>query len=357
MKKYFFGKAFVLLSLLAFAFSCSPTIKNFEKYQKQFLPKTSFMPNQENIEGKAPKVAVFALDENSNKVATDSKLGVSIANNVENILSQNRLAKLVDRSAVAKLQKEVALVEMNKTGSYKGPQVADYAVSGSISNADFSKTYSSEKIFFDPKSKSLINIPAKFTYTSNVSGNLKIYELPSLSVVEAIEFSGKQSRSENVKQNGGVNFAGLQIGGEQAEGVDRDDGLVRKAGEDAIQDIAVDIKNLFAKKGYILEKRSYDGKSIFKITLGSLDGIKQGDEFEVFGQYEVENPLNNRIEVERRLIAKGVVADKIDPKTSWVIIGDENSVNAIRIGDSVKMKYERSAFSKAMKVSKSIMPN
>jgi hypothetical protein len=39
-------------------------------------------------------------------------------------------------------EKEIALAEMNKSGSYKGPQVADYAISGAIGNAGFTKKYS-----------------------------------------------------------------------------------------------------------------------------------------------------------------------------------------------------------------------
>ena len=253
---------YLLLTLLIA--SCAPTIKNFENYQKQFLSKTSFMPSKENLEGKSPKIAVFALDDNNIQVASQASLGSSAANNIENILSNNRLAELVDRKAVTKLQKEIALVEMNKTGSYKGPQVADYIISGTISNAGFTSKYSNGSTFYDPKSGSLVTIPPKYTYSSDISGNLKIYSLPSLSVVDAIEFSGRKVRSETVQQNGGLSLGSLQIGGEKVKGSDRDDNLVRRAGEDAIEGIKIDLQNALAKKGYILEKRVFEDKTIFK---------------------------------------------------------------------------------------------
>jgi hypothetical protein len=344
------------LFLILLISSCAPTIKNFEKYQKQFLSKTNFMPSKENLEGKAAKVVVFSLDENDNQVATQSGLGNSVANNIENVISQNRLAELVDRKAANKLQKEISLAEMNKTGSYKGPLVADYAVSGSISNAGFTKKYSDGSTYLNPKTGTMVNIPPKFTYSSDVAGNLKVYELPSLAVVESIEFSGNKSRTENVQQDGGFKLGAIQLGGQQVKGTERDDNLVRKAGEDAIDDIKVDIKNFFAKKGYILEKRVYENKSIFKITLGSLDGIKHGDKFEIIGQYEVENPITNQAEIERRIIGTGTVTDKIDPKNSWVIVDDEKAINSVRLGDSVKMKYKKSSFAKVAKVASSMMP-
>jgi hypothetical protein len=342
------------LAILLLAASCSTTIKNLDQYQKQFLAKTEFMPTKENLENKPPKIVVFALDENNNEIATQTQLGNTIANNVENVLAQNRLAELVDRKANNKLQKEIALTEMNKTGAYKGPKVADYAISGTISNAGFSSKYSSGSTFINPKTRQIVSIPPKYTYSSDVSGNLKIYELPSLTVVQTIEFAGKKSRSENVQQNGGLNLGGLQIGGEQAKGINRDDNLVRQAGEDAVSEIAVDIKNALAKKGYILEKRTLDNKTAFKISLGSEDGLKQNDKFEVTGKYEIENAITGESEIESRIIAQGSVSNIIDPKSSWVVVEDTKQAEKIRLGDSLKMKYKKSPFSGVIKITKSL---
>ena len=343
------------LALLLLLCSCSTTISNFDEYQKQFLSKTKFMPSPENIAGKAPKVVVFALDQNNNEIANQTNLGEALANNVENVLSKNRLAEIVDRKAASKLQKEIALAEMNKTGSYKGPIVADYAVSGAISNAGFTSKYSNGSTYYNPQSKQFVTIPPKYTYSSDVAGNLKIYELPSLTVVESIEFNAKKSRSEAVQQEGGLALGGIQIGGKKVEGAKRDDSLVRRAGEDAISDIEVDIKNFFAKKGYILEKRVLKDKAIFKISLGSADGIKQDDKFEVSGQYESENALTNQVEVERRIITTGSVSDIVDPKTSWVVMDDAKKAESIRLGDSVKMKYKKSRFAGVTKLATSML--
>ncbi len=313
------------------------------------------MPSKENLEGKAPKVVVFALDQNENEVATQTGLGESLANNVENVLGKNRLGEIVDRKAAIKLEKEIQLAEMKKTGSYKGPIVADYAISGAISNAGFTSKYSSGTSYYNPQSRQFVSIPPKYTYSADVAGNIKIYELPSLTVVQSIEFAGKKARSEAVQQEGGVSLGGLQIGGKKVEGTKRDDNLVRKAGEDAINEIEVEIKNFFAKKGYILEKRVLDNKSIFKISLGSDDGLKQDDKFEIIGQYESQNPITNEIEVERKIIATGSVSDLIDPKTSWVVIDDAKKAEAIRLGDSLKIKYKKSRFASLLKMATSML--
>lgn len=338
--------ALLLVFLLG---SCATTIKNFDKYEKQFMSKTSYMPSAENLEGKSPKVVVFAFEENDNEIAKNAALGKTIANNVESVLTQDRLIELVDRNSAEKLKKEIALSEANKTGSYKGPKIADYAISGAISNADFTSKYSAGSTYIDPKSMQAVSVPPKYTYSSSVSGNIKIYELPSLTVIENIDFSGAQSRSENVRQNGGLSFGALQVGGQQLDGTTRDDGLVRKAGEDAIEEAKSALKNAFAKKGYILEKRTFDGKAIFKITLGSQDGIKQDDDFEVIGQFEVENAISGATDVERRTIATGKVADQIHGKTAWVVINEKEKNNSIRLGDAVKIKYKKNQLESLMK--------
>lgn len=346
-------KKLYLLFLLT-AISCAPTIKNFSSYQKQFISKSQFLPTQADLDQKQSKVVVFAFDENENEVAKQASLGVSIANNVENILSKSRMVQLVDRSAAKKLEKEIQLAEMNKTGSYKGPQVADFAMSGSISDASFSSQYNSAQTYFDAKSKTFVNIPANYTYKSVVGGNIKIYELPSMSVVQNIDFKGIKKRVENVRQNGGLSLGGLQIGGTQADGATRDDGLVRRAGEVAIEDVIEDIKNVLVQKGYILEKRVFEDKTIFKISLGSQNGIAHGDKFDIVGTYESENSITGKVENESRIIVSGVVADKIDPKSAWVVLDDAKKINDVRLGDVVKMKYKKSRFASIMKMAQNM---
>jgi hypothetical protein len=345
---------FLMIALLG---ACAPTIADFNDYQNRSLSKSAFMPSAEVVAGKPYKIVVFELDEKSNSVASQARLGSSLAVNVENVLTNNHLAQLIDRNAAPKLGKEIALAEMNKTGSYKGPQIADYAVSGSIGNASFTSKYSSAMVMAN-RDGTLVRIPPKFTYSANVDGNIKIYELPSMTVAENLEFSGKRTRTENVQSNGGVSVLGLvDFGGQNANAASRDDNLVRQAGEDAIDSVSYEIKNFFAKQGYILEKRALKSKTIFKINVGSADGINQGDKFQVIAKYANQNAITNVVETEKRIIATGKVTDKIDPNYSWIVIDNKKDVELIRLGDAVKFKYERSFINKALRAINKIMPN
>jgi len=336
---------FLILTLLLT--SCSANIKkNFDKYQKQFLSKTEFMPSKKELKRKAPKIVIFSLDENGNLVATQSGLGQSIANNIENILAKNKLAEIVDRSANKKLKNEISLNELKGTSNYKGPKVADYAISGSISDASFISKYVNGTTYINPKNFQLVTIPPRYKYSSSVSGNIKIFELPSLTAIDTVEFKGASSRSENVKRKGGFSMGSIQIGGENIEGTNRDDGLVRKTAQSAIKKLKLKLQNIFAKTAYILEKRQYKNKTIFKIPLGRLDGLKKGDKIEITGKYEVENPITEEIEIENRIIAQGVISDKIEPKTSWIVISKEENAKKIRLGDKIKLQYKKGFFAK-----------
>lgn len=315
------------------------------------------MPSKESVKGAPPKVVVFDFTENDNKIATQSNLGNSLAINIENILTQNRLAELIDRKVAKKLEKEILLSQMNNSSSsYNGPKVANYAVSGTISNAGYNKKYTAGAMLYS-KERGLYKTPAKFKYSSNVSGNVKIYEVPSMTVIENFEFSGFASRSENIQKNGGVSIAGIiDIGVDKAKGLDRDDSLVRKAGQNAIDQVSTAVKNALAKRGYILEKRVLKKKVIFKVSLGSKDGIKHGDRFDIIGKFEIENPLTNEIEIENRILASGRVADKINPKFSFVVLDKKESNDRVRLGDTVKFKYKKSFSQKLSSFSKHI-PN
>jgi curli biogenesis system outer membrane secretion channel CsgG len=340
--------------LLVFSSCTSLNIKNVDQYQKQFLPSSKFMPSKEQLSGAKPKIVVFDFDVNDNEVAINSNLAQATADKVEAIIGNNLLAQIVDRKAANKLQKEIQLIEANKTGSYKGPIIADYAISGSISNASFVSKYSSGFTYFNYKTGQLTSVPPKYNYSSEVSGILKIYELPSLAVIEAVDFSGSDIRSEAAQQEGGLSLGAIQIGGKKVEGAKRDDSLVRNAAKEAIENIEIKLKNFFAKKGYILEKRVKDKKVIFKISLGSEDGIKKGDIFEVFAKYEIQNQITNETEIEKRFISLGKVTSEINAKSAFVIIDDEEKIDSIRLGDQIKMKYQLSASDKIFKFAKNM---
>jgi hypothetical protein len=326
-----------LAFFLLFTLSSCLSIKNFDSYQKVPMSESEFLPTKSQLKGKVSKVVVFPFDVGDNKIAKDADVSKVAITSVENILTENKLIKLIDRNSAKKLEKEIRLSEMKKSGGYKGPQISDYAVMGVFSNASFTSKYKAAMPGYKPGEGYYVT-PAHFEYKSNVGGNIKIYELPSMSVIENIEFEGVAIRKENAK-NEGVSVLGIiDIKGKRDDGAKRDDNLLRKAVKKAITSKIRKLKNVFAKKGYILEKRIFEEKAIFKISIGSEDGLKKGDKFEIIGKFEEENDITGDSELETRILAKGKISDRINSHSAWILI-DEDDYDRVRLGDVVKIKY------------------
>ncbi len=337
-------KTYIVILLALIFTSCAPKIKNFDSYNKQYLPQSSFLPTKKDLNSNLPKVVVFKFDSNNIETAKQAKLEESLAEYIENLISKNNLANILDRSSTKKLKDEIKLSELNQTGSYKGPQIADYAVSGSVSNASFSKKYKSSGVMYDSNTGALVSVPARYIYESDVEGSLKIYEIPSLKVLKNIKFSGYSTRQENVKSDG-LNIGSISFG-KKDPGLEKDNGLVRKAAGDAIKAVEPFLKQALIKKGYILEKRVHEDKVIFKVSLGSNNGIKHGDNLEIVGKYEIENPITKESEIEKRILAKGKVTNLINPKSCWIVLNKDKEISKIRLGDIVNMMYKQSEFTK-----------
>lgn len=323
-------KKLSLLTCLLLIISCAPKIKKFDMYQKAPLLKADIFPSSEEVEGRPLRVAIFPLENNDIAVAKQSKLGASIAVQLENVLMKDKLIELLDRKAYKKLKKEVALAEMGGEKSYTGPKVADYVIDGSINRAEFSSGYVAAVHDFDATTGKYTYIPPKWKYNSVVGGNIKVYSMPSLAVVKSFTFNGKAYKSENANSKQGAKK--------------RDDFLVKEAAKRALNKIDVDIKNFFAKKGYILEKRVLKKKVIFKISLGSNDGIKRGDRLIIYSKKTEKNPITGKSEMIESVISEGRVSDKINNESAWIVVKDKKKGNRIRVGDVVKIKYKKNVF-------------
>lgn len=329
------------LSLLCLlTISCAPTIKQFDSYKKAPMLQAKSMPSEEAVEGQPVRVAIFELETNDIKLAQNTKLGSSLAVDIESILTKDKLVDLVDRKASVKLQKEVALAEMKSDKTYTGPAVADYIISGAISRTNFTSQYIAAQHTFNVESGTYSYTPPKWNYVSEVGGNIKIYEIPSLGIVRTFEIDGKSNMSENAKS--------------KTSAKTEDAYLIKEASRDGLKHIKIDLKNFFAKKGYILEKRVLSNHTIFKISLGSKDGMKQGTKLVLYSKKAEENSITGSQEIIERKIAEAKIADIINAKSSWIIIKNKKDVEKIRLGDIVKVEYKKSFWHSAGKTSKGV---
>lgn len=312
-------------SVLLFS-GCGATIGNISAYQPCTLDSCDVMPSAEQLKSAKPKVVVFDFNENEIATAENAKLGRTIPGHVETQLTEGKAIELVDRKVAEKLQQEIMMAEMEGTSDYEGPAVADFAISGTIDNSGFTSRFQEAYTTQDKKGNTYYH-QAKFIYTAEVKGKIKIYEIPSLRVVKTIPFSDNSQRSEETRSS--------------MRPQTRDDELVRKAAADGIKSARLELKNFFAKKGFILEKRAKDNDTIFKVSLGSDGGMRSGDTCQIFTIKKNFNPITQEETLEEFCLGEGKVSEQVGPNYAWLVVKEDQLQEAPRLGDIVKIQYEK----------------
>ena len=143
------------------------------------------MPTKAQIKGAKTRVIVLEVDVSSADIAKKAKLGKVIRNKTESLLSDAGV-KVVDRKLAKKLQKEIQLAEIKGNHGYKGPEIADFSVTGQVVFSNFSTRYSAASRWVDKKGKAHY-VPAKCHYKAEIEATLKIHALPSLDLVDTIK--------------------------------------------------------------------------------------------------------------------------------------------------------------------------
>lgn len=327
------------LILVSALVSCAPKIKDFNAYNKQPLLKSKFINKKDFLQNK-PKIVVANFNNRDSAIARKANLGNIMAVKVENLLGASKLVKLQDRKAFKNLEQEIAIAEMQQTASYEGPVAADYAVSGEVNIADYQYKFISEKTSYNPKNGSIYRIAAQNKYIATFSGNLKIYQLPSLKISEVIPIEGKKVRMEDAVVNRSWLFnSTIDTSTLKKEDLE----LVQKAAAVAIEKSKHNLQNFFSslRKGYILEKRAKGSKMIFKISLGSNSGMKLGQKVKIYTIEEIENPITEEIKAENIELGIGVVTDKITENYAWILVKDKQIASRLKIGDFATVIYKK----------------
>lgn len=328
-------KTLLLSSLISLSFlGCGSSIKNIHAYKKDPLPTAEFIPSVDIIKGKSlPKVIILDLDESASKVAQKADLGRSLAGEIDKQLTKGKSVEILKRVTQTTINEEIKLAELSRAIGGDELRSANYIIGGSILNASFTSKFQ-EKLVVRRKGKAFI-IPANYHYITKVKGFVKIYEVPSLKVLATLDFEDNKISDEQTS----TSYLGL--GKTQMRGKKEDNSMVREAGADAINTLRIPLKNFFAKKGYIFEKRSQRGDSIVKVTLGAKHGAKKGEKVKFYAVQESLNPLTKEKTRETIEIGEGVISDKIRPESSWVIVSEIYEGKQLKAGDFIQLQYKK----------------
>jgi len=297
------------------------------KYSKVNLQAADIMPSQEEIKGAKLKVVIFNPDDTGIKLAKNAKLGHSIATTLEQYASKAGV-EIVDRNLANKLKQEIELAEMKGKPEYQGPNVADYAITGTVSAVNVGAKFTEKSSWVDKKGKRHIT-PAYCRYSANVTANLRIYKLPALNFSKAITIDDDVSTSSETR-NSSCSFS-------QASA----ESLARQAAIAAVKDARTDFQNYFSAKAYVLEHRKKDGESIFKLSRGKNMGFVSQSEVHFYHLESSKNPLSGEMSTEEYRIATGTISNQVGTNFAWVVIDDDEQAEKIKLGDYVKVEFSK----------------
>ena len=323
------GLRFSLKSLLgagvvALIFTgCGPAI-NLAEYSQVKLESAAILPSKSELGGQKPKVVVLDIRDSGSAAARQAQAGNSVTTKLDGIISSSKIVEMVDRSAASKLQEEIKLAEMNKKAAYTGPDVADFVISGNISNASGGHRFQEAFTQCDKKGN-CYTYPAQCTYSGNLNGLIKVYEIPSLKVVNSIDISGSASSTTEGRCSSNADYSGL----------------ITTAGINAAASAKVKLLNFFSPKGYITEKRTKGDNAIFLAQFGTADGVKFNDNVKLYRLETSTNPLTGVTTKQEVFVGEAKVTNQITQNISWIIVDDAKIASTVKLGDYVKIEFKR----------------
>jgi len=315
---------FVLSGVLFFS-GCGTAIENLNAFKQDHIQKSEVMPSAKEITSGKHKVIIMDVEG----YGVSSQLGQTLTREIESEIVSDQSVELLDRAASNRFKREIKLSEMNGVSTNDNVllQSADYAIVGELRKASFTSQYVKRTVGVDGNGKKF-EVPSHFIYKAEVSGQIKIYELPSMKIKKTVPFSATKTRAED------SNYGN--------RGLKSDPALVSKAAVAGIHKAKYEIKNFLTPKGYLIGARSLDSDRIIRLSLGSNNGIKEGDKIEIFTKTIVVNQLTDKEMVEERKIGFATVSDQIDSTTSYARLDSVNEGDTIHIGDRVSVLYEKS---------------
>lgn len=323
-----------LIPLVALAITgcASSKISDLNAYQKVPLQSVDPMPSKAALAGAKSRVLVFALDDKKWPGA-----GEGVSDKVIKELNDTHNVVIVDRALAANLGQELQLAESKGRTGYKGQDVADFAITGKITEGGAGVKFTEASSWTDKEGKSHYT-PAKCTTSGKVAFSLKVVQLPSLDVIKTIDQEATASSTEDSRGDCSRVSQGAA------------NGIVDAAIANAVQKAHTELKNQFAPAGYVVERRVHEKDNIFKTTLGATGGAKEGLPVVFVRTVSEQNALTGVASAEQVNIAEGVISDQIGAGFSFLIVSDKEKAEKVLMGDKVQVKYEDSFADKFNKI-------
>lgn len=328
--------------VLALAGCSSTKIANMGALQSVRLQPAEVLPTESELASRPPRVVVFDITDKYIRSSRGSGVTVTLQHELEKYLSAAGV-EIVDRGAATKLHEELVLAEAKGVGLYRGPDVVDYAILGTISNTSTNSRF--KEAYTTEYKGEVTRHPARCYYAGSIAASFRIYKMPSMQPMQTLSLEGTTKSSEETRTS-------------RCSLSERDShNLIRRAAAVSLDsDNGVALQNIFAASGYISDYRRNEDIHAFKVTLGSSRGAREGVKVEILKRRLMRNPLTGKDDIEKLVVAEGVISDQVATDHAWILIKDPDRISRIRLGHEVKLKFDRNWWSGLSRIVGGSMP-
>lgn len=305
------------------------------------LAKSDHMPSKEELAGRRSRVVVLPV-----KFSGDASFQTSAIKEISALIENGLLqapVEIVDRNLASKLGDEILAHEM--TGRYAGGDlnVADIAIMAVVNNVSIGGAFTGTTTYTDDGTTKYI--PSYCTYTAKLTGNVRVYQMPDLSILDTFPLEGMQSSNQN------SNDSNCRVSTAQSAGV------ATMASTIAVDNVLHNIQNMFSGSAYVVEYRKRLEEHYVLVSMGSNQSIKPGMKVQFYRKVEITSPMTGEKTIsELPYDFSGTVLEGlVEAGSAWVRVPEEAETQ-IRMGDIAKVHFEEMGFwEKATKGMK--MPN
>ena len=266
------------------------------------MTDAALLPSKSELQGdkKNGKDRVIVLPV---RITTSLNIEAGAVGEISSKLENGLLSasvEIVDRSLAGELGDEIIAYESTGQFSGSGIDLADVVIIPTIGKVDASGRFAA----------ATEKVNAKCHYAAKVRGNIKMYRMPDLEVIDAITLEGNyNTSSDTVTANCNVNKGSLIS-------------LTSKATQSALNKKLHQVKNHFTKSGYVIDYRKRDTTHLVQISIGFDQGIRTGQPIEFARRVEQSNRLSGEKTISEVPYGfSGIVSDIVEPNIAWVEIG------------------------------------
>ena len=323
------GRIRLVLSILVLAtsFGCATgRVAKLDAYDEIPMNRVVPYPSEDELRKRAYEIVIIDRPAVGIEESLLQKPRAQVRRALEG-LTADAGASVIDRSLgeLGELRTEGVLGELEGRAS-EDVTGADFALATRFSNYRYTASWAKPFKLLWESEEDIANKPGTCTHVAEVELDVQMIEIGSNDKVNkayALEHSVSQ---KNKDLDPACTIAPVTLGV-----------LFEKALDEALSCLEYPLRGELAPRGHLTAHRKAPSgdRHIYRVSLGSLQGMAAGDTVEIRREQRSMSPTGEESRTER-VIAKGEVTDQVMGEMAWIAMDPAKATDAVLDGDVVR---------------------